>query len=376
MPARPEHAREDVADRLGSLLLPLAHRLRHGAIWPAATRTRSSPVNSDGMSLSRGTASTVCPSPLPHEQIAARAPSVERRARRTDRRAGRAATRPVRSVNVDASSMRSAIAALRCCPAEPNDRRSRGVPSGPVIVIARSSRCGPACVSPRRRSSAALLLERRGERCDEIVDVASSVLGVAHAHAGRFADVAAELLERVLHRPRPSARRSWIRAARRARPAPAPRRRRSPPIARAGSRALAQRRVAPRQRAPVALQRGEIPARREREHDVEKAATRAGRAGDQLDVGGREQHRRKRAECIAQALGDVAVEAHALSLSRALESDADFVAARPCRRWRRCETRRRRSAPDPGRARRAPIAESAGSRSPRAGSSCPGRSRR
>ena len=90
------------------------------------------------------------------------------------------------------------------------------------------------------------------------------------------------------------------------------------------SRSAALRRASAR---AIALQRGEIAARREREHDVEKAPSRGGRAGDELDVGRREHHRRQRAERVAQALGDGAVEAHALPLARALEPDADLVAA-------------------------------------------------
>ena len=58
---------------------------------------------------------------------------------------------------------------------------------------------------------------------------------------------------------------------------------------------------------------------------------------------------------------------------RALEADAMLAQPRRVRRslCRRCEIPRRRTARGPGRARRAPTAAAAGSRWPRAGSSCP-----
>jgi hypothetical protein len=91
------------------------------------------------------------------------------------------------------------------------------------------------------------------------------------------------------------------------------------------ARGLAKRGVPSRQGPAVPLKRVEIAARRQRQHDVEKAASNAGRPGDQVDVRRRKHHRGKGAECVAHALGNHAVDAYALALARALEPHAKVV---------------------------------------------------
>ena len=130
-------------------------RLEYCPTWPPTTCNRSSRVSSDGISLSRGTASIVWPSPSRSSSREC-ATTGARRARRRGRRAETAARVRVRSVNVAASSMRSAIAAVRCWPADPNTRRSRAVERD-----RRGRRDAGRRASARaRRSDGALLRER------------------------------------------------------------------------------------------------------------------------------------------------------------------------------------------------------------------------
>jgi hypothetical protein len=53
----------------------------------------------------------------------------------------------------------------------------------------------------------------------------------------------------------------------------------------------AERGVSAKERGAILLERGEIPAIGQRQHDVEIPAAQRRRAGDQLDVVGREHHR-------------------------------------------------------------------------------------
>jgi hypothetical protein len=200
-----------------------------------------------------------------------------------------------RRADGSASIMRSAMAPCARWPPEPNCAGPRRRPRS-ACVSARSSRCGPASVTPRSRSRCATRSSRRRTRARTIA------------------------LDRSA---RPAARRCSVISPRATADGggTAPRtRRRAPPPMRAGrddaAPALDQAvvpRLERRRRAPaaarcagaaraVALQRVEVAAHVERQHDVEEAASLARRAGDDRDVGRREDDAADVADRVAEPL--------------------------------------------------------------------------
>src|ERR1035437_1078703 len=93
---------------------------------PSSTRDRLSRVNARGISSSRGTHRIVCPSPF--AALASSSASTRAARRRSSSANGSSSSNsgcaPARVRNVAASSRRSAIDTVRCCPADPTSRRS------------------------------------------------------------------------------------------------------------------------------------------------------------------------------------------------------------------------------------------------------------
>ena len=146
-PARDDDCRSAPASSSSDRSSRRAHATNTVPIWPPTTRNRSSRVSSRGISLSRGTARIVWPSPLALEQIEnpRRAPRVELGERIVEQKQRRAsgALRERRRLEHPQRDRRRSLLAR---PTR-TSRRSR-----PSSVMSRSSRCGPTCVSPRARS--------------------------------------------------------------------------------------------------------------------------------------------------------------------------------------------------------------------------------
>ena len=102
---------------------------------------------------------------------------------------------------------------------------------------------------------------------------------------------------------------------------------------------LAHRSVAPRERAAIALQRGEIRARAEREHHIEKASPLHRRTRHEHGVARREDHRGERAQRIRHALGLRTVQKNFLAAAEPVEADGDVVRARAFDRRRQMKAR-------------------------------------
>jgi hypothetical protein len=85
------------------------------------------------------------------------------------------------------------------------------------------------------------------------------------------------------------------------------------------ARRVAKRRIPSYERRTVLLQRTEIPARRQRERDVEKPPSRTRASSDELHISRRKHHRGKRTKRVAQARRFDAIDRDALALACALK---------------------------------------------------------